>query len=116
MRREDERAGHRHARLEFLLFEELAALLRDDVDDPDLSGVRPTSVTLSADMRNARVHWALAAGDRDRAERALARATPWLRAQLATSLETKRVPELRFVCDGVTEDTTEEEGGEPWRA
>jgi ribosome-binding factor A len=35
------------------------------------------------------------------AERALAHATPFLRARLAEAIELKRVPDLRFVFDGV---------------
>jgi len=34
-------------------------------------------------------------------ERALERATPFLRARLADAVEMKRVPELRFVFDGL---------------
>jgi hypothetical protein len=35
-------------------------------------------------------------------ERALERATPFLRARLADAIEIKRIPDLRFVFDGVT--------------
>jgi tRNA-splicing ligase RtcB (3'-phosphate/5'-hydroxy nucleic acid ligase) len=37
MRREQEGAGHRHARVQSLILEELRALLRDDVSDPALA-------------------------------------------------------------------------------
>jgi ribosome-binding factor A len=108
MRREEERAGHRHERLQILIFDELRALLCDDVDDPDLMAVSLTAVSLSSDYRNARVHWVRRATigqtfdrqDHVQAERALARATPFLRSQLAHTLDTKRVPDLRFVFDG----------------
>jgi ribosome-binding factor A len=110
MRREDKdvgHAGHRHARLQELIFEELRALLRDDVFDPALVDIRVTAVVLSADYRHARVHFVLhgdATGtppDGPSAERALARATPFLRARLAEAIDLKRVPDLRFVFDGV---------------
>jgi ribosome-binding factor A len=116
MRREQEGAGHRHARLEGLILEELRALLGDDVSDPALYEVRITGVALSVDYRNARVHFVFGLGDaegelareRPRVERALARATPFLRARLADALDLKRVPDLRFVFDGVVPLT---EGG-----
>jgi ribosome-binding factor A len=109
MRREDEGGGHRHARLQDLILEELRALLRDDVGDPALAGVRVTAVVLSADYRHARVHFAIRGEARERAavERALARVTPFLRARLADAIDMKRVPELRFVFDAVALD----EGG-----
>jgi ribosome-binding factor A len=107
MEREDKSAGYRHARLEDLILEELRALLRDDVFDPALAHARITAVVLSVDYRNARVHFAVRDSrgtipeQRSRAERALARATPFLRARLVDALELKRVPELRFSFDGV---------------
>jgi ribosome-binding factor A len=115
MRREDEGAGHRHARLQGLLFEELRALLRDDISDPALTDVRVTAIVLSVDYRHARVHFALRGAadgvdrERGRAERALARATPFFRARLAEALDLKRVPDLRFVFDGAAPP---DEGGD----
>ena len=109
---EHEHAGHRHARLQDLILEELRSLLRDDVNDPALAEVRVTAVVLSVDYRHARVHFALvskASSDRHRAERALARATAFFRARLADAIDLKRVPDLRFVFDGVAAA----EDGEP---
>lgn len=118
MRREEESAGHRHARLQGLIFEELRALLRDDVSDPSLDDVRVTAVVLSVDYRHARVHFALsgakgdADGERRRADRALQRATPFFRARLADAIDTKRVPDLRFVFDGVAPRRLGDDDGE----
>jgi len=47
-------AGHRHARLQQILREELGALVRDELSDPRLDEVMVTSVELSVDYRNAR--------------------------------------------------------------
>lgn len=104
MRREDEGAGHRHERVQGLIFEELRALLRDDVFDPTLADVRVMGVVLSVDYRHVRVHFALTSGSDQRrsVERALLRATPFLRARLADAVELKRTPDLRFVFDGAT--------------
>jgi ribosome-binding factor A len=99
--------GHRHARLQELLLEELRGLLRDDVTDPSLAEVVVRAVVLSADYRHARVHFSLPptheteeASARAAAERGFSRATAFLRARLADALDLKRVPELRFVFDG----------------
>jgi len=124
MRREDEGAGHRHLRLQGLILEELRALLRDDVADPALFGVRVLSVVLSVDYRQARVHFALLGGmsgvtrahvDKALSERALERATPFLRARLSDALDLKRVPDLRFLFDGMlaSEPIDDEEGEHP---
>jgi ribosome-binding factor A len=98
----DDAGGHRHARLERVLLDEIRALLRDDVSDPDLAPVLVTAIALSVDYRHARVHYALTGagvGARSRVERALTRATPFLSAQLGDTIELKRVPDLRFVLD-----------------
>ena len=115
MKQDREGAGYRHGRLERLILEELRALLREDVSDPALVEARITSLVLSVDYRHARVHFALRGGgsvnvDRERwcVERAFERATPFLRAQLADAIDMKRVPDLRFVFDGmVLPDDTE---------
>ena len=114
MRRDDEGAGHRHLRVQGLVLEELRALLRDDVTDPALSDVRVVAVVLSVDYRHARVHFVLSgavSATFRSVERALERATPFLRARLADAIEMKRVPELRFVFDGVA--SPEDQGGTP---
>jgi len=100
MKRDRESAGHRHQRVEVSVLEELRAILRDDVSDPDLDEVRITAVTLSPDYRSARVHFVVPAG-RPRAdvERAFERASAFMRGRLAEGVELKRTPELRFVFE-----------------
>jgi ribosome-binding factor A len=112
MRRDEEGAGHRHLRVQSLVLEELGALLRDNVSDPDLADVRVVAVVLSVDYRHAKVHFVLSAtpaADPRRAERALVRATPFLRVRLAEAVEMKRVPDLRFAFDGVVQP--DDDGG-----
>jgi ribosome-binding factor A len=94
--------GHRHQRLQQLIDEELVALLRDEVQDPLLDDVRITSVELSVDYKSARVRWA--AFDESRAyvaklDKALERATPFLRARLGEALDLKKLPTLSFMFD-----------------
>ena len=115
MRREEEEgAGHRHLRVQSLVLEELRALLRDDVSDPALADVRVVAALLSVDYRHAKVHFVLSGTSptsRRSAEYALQRATPFLRARLADAIEMKRVPDLRFVFDGIASSDPEENGG-----
>lgn len=98
MQRKEEEgaAGHRHARVQGLILEELRAIMRDEISDPSLSDVRINAVVLSIDVRHARIHYTA----EKPVERALARASPFLRARLADAIELKRVPDLRFVFDG----------------
>jgi ribosome-binding factor A len=112
MRRDEEGAGHRHLRVQSLILEELRALLRDDVSDPDLGGVRIVAVVLAVDYRQARVHFVPSPVVEPRlVQRALDRATPFLRARLAEAIEIKRVPDLRFVFHGI--EPTGHDGGAP---
>lgn len=98
-------AGYRHARLQELLHEELNILLRNEIADPDLHDLVFTTVELSVDYRNARVRYAVPgipspdATARRRFERALSRASAFLRGQLAFALDGKFVPQLRFGFD-----------------
>jgi ribosome-binding factor A len=116
MRREEEEgAGHRHLRVQSLVLEELRALLRDDVSDPALADVRVVAALLSVDYRHAKVHFVLSGASttsRRSAEHALQRATPFLRARLADAIDMKRVPDLRFVFDGIAA-TKADDGGDP---
>lgn len=111
MRPEDESSGFRLIRLQELILEELRGLLRDDITDPALHGVWLNALVLSVDYRHARAHYALRAAEeearrrRPEIERAFVRATPFLRARLAEAVETRRIPDLRFVFDAaVTEE------------
>jgi ribosome-binding factor A len=110
-------AGHRHERLQRLLREELDALVRDELADPRLDGVTFTRVELSVDYKNARVGF-IAAGAvgasrdaREHLERLLTRASPFLRARLADSVELKVVPALRFTWDAYAATELESEPG-----
>lgn len=106
MKRDNEGAGYRHARLQDLLFEELRSLFTDDLSDPDLEGVVLVALALSVDYKHARVHYALLGGFDERThvagvERALRRATPWLRRQIAEAIDLKLTPDLRFVREPI---------------
>ncbi len=104
MKHEKAGAGHRHQRLESSILEELGAILRDDVSDPELEGVELRAIVLSPDSRNAKVHFVVPRGrPRSAVERAFARATGFMRGRLVDAIELKRTPDLKFVYDGELE-------------
>jgi ribosome-binding factor A len=99
-------ADHRRERVEHLLRARLATLLQQEAKDPRLAGVAVSAVRMTPDLRQARVFYRLLGPDADRPtiERALARATPFLRAALGRSLELRVTPALVFEYD-TTPDT-----------
>jgi len=80
---------------------ELGQLLAREVHDPGIGFVTITRVQVTADLQTARVFYT-ALGDekaQKNSERAIARATPFLRRQIGARLRLKRVPELQFLYD-----------------
>jgi len=80
---------------------ELGELLAREVHDPGIGFVTITRVQVSADLQQARVFYTALGDERARrnSERALHRASPFLRRQIGARLRLKRVPELQFLYD-----------------
>lgn len=103
-----EAAGHRTARLEHILIDELQSLITDEATDPSLDGIKVLAVHLAPDGGHARVAYAVFAElcreqEVARSTKAgLERATPFLRARLAQHLQLKKLPKLTFTFVGVT--------------
>jgi ribosome-binding factor A len=96
--------GTRVLRVERGLREELAAMLVGEVRDPGAAGAVVTRVTMSKDLRSARVYVRLLEGGADAARRkavidALYRASGMLRSELTRRLSLRFAPELRFEYD-----------------
>src|ERR1700674_5493795 len=93
--------GSRPDRVADQIRSELALLLTREVHDPGIGFVTLTRVRVSADIQQARVFYTVLGDENARrtCERALARATPFLRRQIGTRLRFKRVPELTFLYD-----------------
>jgi ribosome-binding factor A len=71
-----------------------------------LGFVTLTAVRLTGDRSIAKVYYSVL-GDQDQAEnsqKALTRASGFLRSQLAQRLSLRRIPELRFYLDGSIEE------------
>lgn len=86
------------------LREELSSLLQRDVRDPRLVGVLVSRVTVTDDLRSARVFVRLLQGgdDEERRDEALAgllRASGMLRREVTRRLGLRHAPELKFHYD-----------------
>ena len=98
--------GSRPDRVGEEIRQELAQLLAREVQDPGIGFVTLTRVKVSPDLQLARVYYTLIGDDKARAEtdKALTRATPFLRRQIGARIRLRRVPELRFEFDRSVEN------------
>ena len=80
---------------------ELAELLQREVDDPRLSSVTVTYVEVDRELAYATVYITAMADNEERDEilRAFGRARGFLRSQLASRIELRSFPQLRFRWD-----------------
>ena len=94
--------GYRPDRVGDQIRQELSELLaRGEVHDPGIGFITLTRVQVSPDLQQARVFYTML-GDpkaRKETEKALGRATPFLRRQIGSRLRLRRVPELEFRFD-----------------
>ncbi len=101
--RRDRTPGIRSLRLEELIREEMNLLLESEVSDPNLEGVRITTVSLSPDGSRARVYYSMkhasTQADSRELDAAFRRATGFFRRELCDALSLKRTPELKFSFD-----------------
>ena len=76
-------------------------LTRGEVHDPKIGFITLTRVQVSADLQVARVYYTSLADPaaRQDTQKALDRATPFLRRQIGSRLRLKRTPELEFLYD-----------------
>ena len=93
--------GSRPVRLGEQIREDLSAILAGEVKDPGIGFLTVTHVRVSADLQVARVYYTALGDEKARraAARALERAAPFLRRQLAGRLRLRRAPELLFHYD-----------------
>jgi len=95
-------ASHRPERVGDQIREVLSELLsRGTVHDPGIGFITLTRVKVSPDLQLARVYYSSLGDEKARREtaRGLERATPFLRRQIGTRVQLRRVPELKFEFD-----------------
>jgi ribosome-binding factor A len=94
--------GFRPDRVGDQIREELSEMLaRGQVHDPGIGFITLTHVKVSADLQVAQVYYT-SLGDtaaRRETQRALERATPYLRRQIGSRIRLRRVPEMEFRFD-----------------
>ena len=85
--------------------EELAQIVGYELDDPRVAMVTVTDVRMSKDLRDARVFVMVHGTEVEAANalRALQRAAPYVRKQLASVLSLSYAPQLHFVRDTIEE-------------
>jgi ribosome-binding factor A len=93
--------GARPERVGEEIRQELAMAIAREVHDPGVGFVTLTRVKVSPDLQLARVYYTMLGDEKAKKEtqRALERATPFLRRHVASHIRLRRVPELRFELD-----------------
>jgi ribosome-binding factor A len=91
----------RAERVKTLIQEEISRILQLDVKDPRVKFVTVTSISLTADLREAKV-FVTTLNDqvsRDELLTGLQRASGYIRGELGRRLRLKYIPQLEFVFD-----------------
>ena len=85
--------------------EEIVQIVGFELDDPRVASVTVTDVRMSANLRDANVYVMVEGTDEEatKALRALQKAAPYVRRQLATSLNLRHAPAINFVRDTIEE-------------
>ncbi|HLL16934.1 MAG TPA: 30S ribosome-binding factor RbfA [Pyrinomonadaceae bacterium] len=85
--------------------EEIAQIVGYELDDPRVAIVTVTDVRMSDNLREARVFVMLTGTDDEAmgALKALRKAAPYVRRQLAFNLNLRHAPEIHFIRDTVEE-------------
>jgi ribosome-binding factor A len=93
--------GARPERVGEEIRQELAMAIAREVHDPGVGFVTLTRVKVSPDLQLARVYYTMLGDEKAKKEtqRALERATPFLRRHVGSHIRLRRVPELRFELD-----------------
>ena len=86
--------------------DELSQLIARDVRDPGVGFITLTIVKVAPDLQLARVYYTTMGDEKSRREtaKALGRATPFLRRQIAQRIRLRRAPELEFKYDDTIAD------------
>lgn len=83
----------------------IAEVIARELHDPGIGFLTITHVKVTPDLQTARVYYTTLGDPKSRreTERALERATPFLRRHIGRRLRLKRVPELEFFFDEAVE-------------
>lgn len=93
--------GDRPARVAERIREEVSLILLHRGKDPGLGGITVTDVTVTGDLKIARVHYCVRGGEEERiaARDGLRRSRGWIRKELGRTLKMRYSPDLTFHFD-----------------
>lgn len=91
----------RHVRVAERIREEISLILQKRVKDPGVDRITVTEVTVTADLRMARVYYSVLGDEEERkaARNALRRSKGFLRRELGQVLRIRYSPDLTFLYD-----------------
>lgn len=97
--------GDRSARVAEMIREEVSLILQNRVKDPGMGLVTVTDVTLTPDLKSARIHYSVLGGDEERlsVRDALRRSKGFIRKELGRTLRLRYSPEVAFLYDDTFE-------------
>lgn len=93
--------GDRRVRVAERIREEVSLILQNRAKDPGLGAVTVTDVTVTADLKIARVHYSVLGGEEERlrVRDALRRSKGFIRRELGQALGMRYAPEVAFLYD-----------------
>lgn len=93
--------GSRPDRVGEQIRQELSKILTQQIHDPGIGFLTLSRVKVTADLQLARVLYTVIGTEKQKKEtqKALERAIPFLRRQIASRIRLRRVPELQFFYD-----------------
>jgi len=93
--------SHRVERIQEQVREEVSQMLATEVRDPGVGLVTVTRAKVTADLSLARIYWTIIgdANERKKTQKALERASGFVRHLLAERLTLRRSPEVKFIFD-----------------
>ncbi|MFH1681264.1 MAG: 30S ribosome-binding factor RbfA [Candidatus Eisenbacteria bacterium] len=91
----------RSERVSALILQEVAGMIEEGLKNPNIGFVTVTAVEVSDDLRHAKIYVVPHGDDAERARtlKALDDSLPWIRRELARTLDLKYVPTLAFRAD-----------------
>lgn len=98
-------ANYRRDRINDQMTKEMSLILRD-VKDPRVSGaiITVTQADVAADMKTAKIYYSSIGSDPAEVAKGLKSAAGFIRKQVASRLNLRITPELRFIADGSVEN------------
>ena len=91
-------------RLNHTYQEEISMILMKEIKDEDIKFVTITGVDVTNDLSFAKVYYTVLDDDKkEKTKEALDKAAPLIRKQLASRIEIRHTPELRFIYDKTEE-------------